>query len=119
MIAWTRLRLAQWGRWCRGVHRTGYPTASAFVHANEGDRCKYAVADMPADLQEIEDLVNSMSHLLRQPVIAFYVRTGPLWLRAAQIGTSRRTLLRRVRTAEEWIDRNLTASVDTRPENTL
>lgn len=118
MIAWTRVRLAQWGRWCRGQVRTGYPTASAFVHAGMGDRGGYDGADMPPDLQEIENLVNSMSSILRQPLIAFYVRTGPLWLRAAHAGVSRRTLLRRVRTAEEWIDRNIN-TVDTRPEKVV
>lgn len=115
MIAWTRLRLAQWGRWCRGQVRTGYPTASAFMRAGMGDRSIYDGADMPADLQEIEDLVNSMSSILRQPLIAFYVRTGPLWLKATHAGVSRRTLLRRVRTAEEWMDRQLQL-LDTRPE---
>lgn len=114
MIEWTRVRLSQWGRYCRGVSRTGYPTAAAFVHANEGDRCKYDGADMPVDIQEIEDVVRRMSGSLALPIHAKYIWTGPYWFRALRLGISERTFRRRCAHAEEWIDRQLVAVSDTR-----
>ncbi|MCC7126456.1 MAG: hypothetical protein IT178_16520 [Acidobacteria bacterium] len=107
MIEWTRVRLTQWGRHCRGVTRTGYPTASAFVRANEGDRSRYDGADMPADIQEIEDVVRRMSGSLALPIHAKYIWSGPYWFRALRLGISECTFRRRCAHAEEWIDRQL------------
>lgn len=107
MIEWTRVRMAQWGRWCMGQRRTGYPTASAFVHANEGDRAAYDGADMPPELAEIEDVVMSLSWHCRVPTLWYYTRRGPVWWKALQCGVSKTTFLRRVRTAEDMVDRRL------------
>lgn len=107
MIEWTRVRLTQWGRWCQGQRRTGYPTASAFVHANEGDRAAYDGADMPPELQEIENAVMDLSWHCRVPVLWYYTRRGPVWWKALQCRVSKTTFLRRVRTAEDVIDRRL------------
>lgn len=104
MIEWTRVRLKNWGRWCRGRPVTGYPTASAFMWANTGDRASSNLMDAPTDIAEIDAAVAKLPATLRMPVIAYYVGTGPLWLRAARLRISRRTLMRRVETAERKID---------------
>ncbi len=110
MIDWTRVRLSQWGYWCRhgGVY-LGLPRAAAFTHANEGARGTDGGRDMPDDLAELDRIVAQMPHLHRQPIMAYYVREGPLWFRALSVGCSPRTLCRRVQVAEQWIDRRLAA----------
>jgi hypothetical protein len=105
LIDWTRVRLTRWGNWCKGGRRTGYPTAAAFVHANEGGRGSDTGCDMPDDIQEVEDAVRHMSHELAGVIIQVYARTGPLWLKAIRLEVSRRTLRRRLTIAEEQIDK--------------
>lgn len=116
MIDWTRVRLTRWGSWCKGGRRTGYPVSSAFIHANEGGRCADVTADMPDDIQEVEDCVRLLSYSLASVVIGVYARTGPLWWKATQLGISRRTLKRRLTIAESQIDKNLRAGLDRCPE---
>lgn len=106
-IEWTKVRLTQWGHWCKGKRRTGYPTASAFVHANEGDRSAYDGADMPWEIAEVENAVMDLSWHCRVPTIWYYTRIGPVWWKALQCKVSKTTFLRRVRTAEDVIDRRL------------
>ena len=107
MIDWTRVRLANWGRWCRGGISTGLPKSSAFVHAGEGARGLDGGAYIPPDVEEIERIVARMSSSLRQPIIIMYTKRGPLWLKAAQMHVSRRTFRRRLQTGEEWVARQL------------
>jgi hypothetical protein len=83
----------------------GLPTAAAFTHANEGSRAHDALPDMPEDIEEVDRVIARMSYTLRMPLMAYYVWTGPLWFRAIKLGCSRRTMMRRLRTAEDWIDR--------------
>jgi hypothetical protein len=109
MIAWTRVRLTRWGQWCRQSTHLGYPRSAAFTHANQGGRASSDGSEMPNDVQEIEDCIKRMSYALRQPIMIVYVKPGPLWLKAYRMGISRRTLKRRLLTAEEWIDRQLMA----------
>lgn len=111
MIELTRARLSQWGRWCRGGFKSGFPKRAAFIdgkmpHSHDGE------GYMPPDVAEIEECVNRMSFSLRQPVVAYYVMTGPLALRAFRIGIPKKIMLHRVRTAEGWIDRQLAIAVD-------
>lgn len=114
-LTWTRMKLAQWGRWCRGLPVTGYPTAAAFTHANEGAHAKMDGCEMPVDLAEVERIVARMPVIHRVPLLQFYASKGPLEVRAARLRTSRRTLMRRVRTAERHV--HLELMTCTRPEN--
>jgi hypothetical protein len=107
LIEWTRVRLTQWGRYCRGGSKTGYPTASAFVHADEGGRGGDDCSPMPTELQEVEDCVRRMSWSLAGPVHAEYIWRGPRWYKAVQLRISLSTYKRRLRSSEEWIDRQL------------
>jgi hypothetical protein len=107
VIDWTRVRLTRWGNWCKGGRRTGYPTAAAFVHANEGGRGSDTGCDMPDDIQEVEDAVRHMSHELAGVIIQVYARTGPLWLKAVKLQISKNTLKSMLRIAEDWIDKEL------------
>lgn len=107
-LEWTRVRLAQWGRWCRGGRRTGYPTASAFVWAGHGDRAKYDGNDMPWEIAEIENAVMLLSHHCRKPLLWYYTRTGPIWWKALQCEVPKTTFLRRVKMGEDAVDRRLT-----------
>jgi hypothetical protein len=95
---------------------TGYPTRAAFTRAGEGDRCKYDGADFPPDIEEVDKLVCRMSWTMRQPLFAYYIWSGPLVIRAVRAGVSRRTLMRRVRTAEDWIDRQLADNLTHAPK---
>jgi len=107
VIAWTRVRLTQWGRHCRGGYKTGYPTQAAFVNALSGDRCKHEGEEMPADMQEVQRAVDMLPSDFRQPILKFYTKAGPLWLKAVQLEMSRETLKRRVGIAEVKIDQYL------------
>lgn len=120
MIDWTRVRLTQWGRYCRGGSKTGYPTASAFVHANEGGRAQEDNSPMPPELQEVQNAIRLMSWSLAGPVHAEYIWRGPRWYKALQLGVSLSTFKRRLHTAEGVIDRRLVIiakPVDADPRN--
>lgn len=109
MIEYTRVRLSRWGQWCRhGSAHLGYPASAAFTHADEGDRCEWQGKDMPPDIAEVEEIVSRMAWPLRQPLVVVYAKPGPLWLKAAWMGISRRTLKRRLATAENWVHLQLT-----------
>lgn len=106
MIEWTRMRLSQWGKWCRGRAVSGYPSASAFFYANSGERSA-AGTEAPDDIAEVDAAVAKISAPLRQVLILFYCTTGPVWWKAQKVFTSRRTLMRRVRLAEERVNFHL------------
>ena len=50
----TRIRIARWAKACRGRVLNGWPSSSAFTHANEGDRAYDLVRDLPPDLAEVD-----------------------------------------------------------------
>ncbi len=107
MIEWTRVRLSQWGRYSRGSSKTGYPTAAAFVHADEGGRAQDDNSPWPAEIQEVQDALRLMSWSLAGPVHAEYIWRGPRWYKALQLGVSLSTFKRRLNTAEGIVDRRL------------
>ena len=108
VIEWTRVRLSQWGRWCRGGVQTGYPSRSALVRAGEGARGEGSGPELPPSIEEVEQAVRALSAELRQAIHAVYVWRGPFWVRAVRVGASERTLRRRVREAENCINSTLT-----------
>lgn len=103
MIEWTRVRLGQWGRWCRGRAVSGYPSASAFVFANSGARAANDLSGAPEDIAEVDAAVAKLSSPLRQVLVTYYCTSAPVWFKAARLYMSRRTLMRRVKTAEEKV----------------
>lgn len=103
MIEWTRVRLTGWGRWCRGRAVSGYPSASAFMFANMGARASQTLSDAPRDVAEIDAAVAKIPAPLRQVLVIYYCTTAPLWFKATRLYISRRTLMRRLRTAEEKV----------------
>jgi DNA-directed RNA polymerase specialized sigma24 family protein len=103
MIEWTRVRLTNWGRWCRGRAVSGYPSASAFVFAGSGSRASKDISDAPSHIAEIDAAVAKIPAPLRQVLVMYYCTTAPLWFKAARLYISRRTLMRRLRTAEEKV----------------
>lgn len=115
MIQWTRVRLSQWGRYCRGGLTTGYPTSSAFVHADEGARAHDDNSPMPPELEEVQRCISRMSWSLAGPIHAEYIWRGPRWFNAVKLRISLSTYKRRLRTGEEWIDRQLATCVDGDP----
>jgi DNA-directed RNA polymerase specialized sigma24 family protein len=104
MIEWTRVRLTNWGKWCRGRAISGYPSASAFMFANLGARAADDTRDIPSDIAEVEEAIKRIAQPLRQVLVIYYVATGPLSEKANRLSISRRTLMRRVKTAEEKIN---------------
>lgn len=118
VIEWTRVRLSQWGRWCRGGVQTGYPSRSAFVRAGEGARGESGGLDLPPSIEEVEQAVRALSAELRQAIHAVYVWRGPFWVRAVRVGASERTLRRRVREAEQRINFALTSASTVAAEST-
>ena len=62
---------------------------------------------MPPELQEVEDVLRRMSWSLAGPVHAEYIWLGPRWYKALQLCISLSTYKRRLRTGEDWIDRQL------------
>lgn len=113
MIEYTRMRLTQWGRWCRGRPITGYPKASAFVLANMGARATSNADALPDGIGDIDAAVAKLSPILKSCLIGYYVRTGPLWWKATTLGVSRRTFMRRVSTAEARINQMLADAPET------
>jgi hypothetical protein len=118
VIEWTRVRLSQWGRWCRGGVQTGYPSRSAFVRAGEGARGEGSGPDLPPSIEEVEQAVRTLSAELRQAIHAVYVWRGPFWVRAVRVGASERTLRRRVREAEQRVNFALTSASVVAAEST-
>ena len=110
MIEYTRVRLRQWGRYCKGTDPTGYPTSSAFTHANEGSRGGDDNSPLPPDLQEVDRAVCSMSWGLAGPVHAEYIWRGPRWFKAIKLRVSLSTFKRRLLTGEGIVDRRLSSS---------
>jgi len=102
-IAFTRMKLAQWARYCRGRARTGYPTSAAFIHAGEGDRAHDDLSEMPPDLSEIDRIIARLAELYRVPLVVYYLGRAALEVKAARLRISRRTLMRRVATAERQV----------------
>lgn len=107
MIEWTRVRLGQWGKWCRGRSVSGYPSASAFMFANMGARASGDGRDVPDDIAEIDAAVAKIPAPLRQVLVIYYCTTAPLWFKATRLYISRRTMMRRLRTAEEKVHHEL------------
>jgi hypothetical protein len=109
MIAWTRVRLRTWGRYCRGNIATGYPTRSAFTRANEGGRGG-SDRDMPEDIAEVDRAIAGIPLYSRGILITVYCKPGPLWWKASQVGVKKTTFLRRLLLAETRVDRALSIS---------
>lgn len=87
---------------------TGYPTASAFVHANEGQRGE-GERDMPHAIYEIDRAVAALRSELRQAVMAGYVWSGPFTSRALRLQLSTSTLRRQLSRAEAQVERILSS----------
>jgi hypothetical protein len=68
-----------------------------------GARASHSGADAPNDIAEIDAAVAKIGQPLRQVLVAYYCTTGPLWFKAGRLYMSRRTLMRRLRTAEEKV----------------
>lgn len=113
MIEYTRMRLTQWGRWCRGRPITGYPKASAFMFANLGAPATSNDGALPDGIEGIDKAVAKLSPILKACIIAYYVRTGPSWWKATSLGISRRTFMRRVSTAEARVNQMLADAPET------
>ncbi len=115
-LEWTRVLLTQWGRWCRGKPRTGYPTASAFYFANMGSRRGDNNDEPPEEVQLIERVICKIPHHDKQLLTMQYASNGPLWMKAIRLNLSRRTYSRRVGNAEHKVWRTL-LSIDDAPKN--
>lgn len=102
-LAVTRIRIARWAKACRGRVTTGWPTASAFVHANEGARGDDTGRDLPPDLAEVDQAVAGLSPIHRVPFSTFYLSKASLEVKASRLRISRRTLMRRVELAERQV----------------
>lgn len=102
-LAVTRIRIARWARACRGRVTTGWPNASAFVHANEGARGDDSGPDLPLDLLEVDRAVAGLAPIYKQPFSCFYLSRSSLEVKASRLKISRRTLMRRVELAERQV----------------
>ena len=103
----TRIRIARWAKACRGRVLNGWPTSSAFTHANEGDRAYDLVRDLPPDLAEVDRAIAQLPPLHRDPLLAFHLVRASLEVKACRMRISRRTLMRRVELAERQVHLNL------------
>ena len=103
----TRIRIARWAKACRGRVLNGWPTSSAFTHANEGDRAYDLVRDLPPDLAEVDRAIATLPPIHREPLVAFHLTRASLEVKAARMRISRRTLMRRVELAERQVHLNL------------
>lgn len=111
-IEWTRVRLAQWGRYCKGGYPKPLPSQSSFMNAMSGGRAYDNLRDMPDDLAEVQRAVDWLSSGFREPILQWYTKDGPQWLKAVRLGISRETLKRRVKLAEQKIDQYLMELAD-------
>lgn len=99
----TRIRISRWAKACRGRIANGWPTASAFTHANEGDRAHDRARDLPPNLIEIDRAIATLPPIHREPLVAFHLTRASLEVKAARMRISRRTLMRRVELAERQV----------------
>lgn len=99
----TRIRIARWAKACRGRSTNGWPSASAFTHANEGDRAHDQARDLPGDLSEIDRVIARLAPTHRIPLLAFHLTRASAEVKAARLRISRRTLMRRVELAERQV----------------
>lgn len=113
-IEWTRVRLAQWGRYCKHGLPKAWASQSSFMNAMSGGRAYDTARDMPGDLEEVQRAVDFLPSCFRQPILQWYTKDGPLWLKAVRLDMSRETLKRRVRMAEMKIDQYLQEIADVR-----
>ena len=108
-LGWTRVRLSEWGRFCRGNVATGYPTRASFTRANEGGRSINPGSSlMPDRILEVDQAHATLSVDLRSVLFSYYVKGRPFWLRAALLGISYPTFKRRLYTGEYIIHKRLT-----------
>lgn len=111
----TRIRITRWAKACRGRVTNGWPTASAFTHANEGARAFDVTTDLPPELAEVDRAIAALPPLHRVPLLAYHLTRASLEVKAARLRISRRTLMRRVELAELRVHRELMSC--TCPEN--
>ena len=107
MIGWTRVRLAEWGRWCRGGENHGLPTMAAFARANTGGRAAYDAACMPEHIELMNGIVMGLAEEHRVTLVTVYCRAGPLWWKAAKLNISIGQLRGRIKRAESAADISL------------
>jgi hypothetical protein len=62
---------------------------------------------VPEDIAEIDAAIAKIPLALRQVLVIYYCTTAPLWFKATRLYISRRTLMRRLRTAEEKVHHEL------------
>lgn len=84
------------------------------MNAMSGGRAHDTARDMPPDLAEVQKAVDWLPSGFREPILQWYTKDGPLWLRAVRVKMSRETLKRRVRIAEGKIDQYLQEIVNGR-----
>lgn len=69
--------------------------------ADTGARSDKDIADAPADIAEIDSAIAKLTAPLRQVLVLYYCTNGPLWSKSQRMFCSRRTFMRRLKTAED------------------
>jgi DNA-directed RNA polymerase specialized sigma24 family protein len=113
MIDYTRLRLTLWARYVKGnAWPRGYPSASAFVHANEGERIPHnaPLPPMPPDIEETDQVVCRAPEHHRTVLYVFYLQDCSFRERARRVRMSTYRFKKALARAVEFVDRRLDVS---------
>lgn len=101
-MIWTRLRLAQWGRWARGGLPT-LPTMSNIEKARCG-RGGTECMEMPAHIAEVDHVICAAPQPEKSVLITYYAKEGRLGDKAKMVQMDRWRFKRILRQAESYVE---------------
>jgi hypothetical protein len=108
VIESTRFRLIEWGQWFTNEVYIGLPRVTNFAR-NAGRGGLPLLPDPPQDVVEVDKAVRAVSAEYRRLLVKVYGERGRVVDKAEELRVSKRTLQRRLRLAEEAVDRVLSS----------
>lgn len=100
--------LGEWGRWQAGMNRTGlgYPSTSAFTQErvqSSANRDNLYVLMADDDMRRVDCAIAKLYPDMRSVIIAHYVGTGPVKVKAHRLGISIRVYYSTLEFAEKQL----------------
>lgn len=108
-LSWIRIKLTQWGRISRAVG-IGYPTMAATEKARIGRGGSFGGPSLPPDLEAIDIAVTRAPTDYRIVLVEHYTKRGDWREHAARLGWGEATYFRRKKTAEVYLNTQVTSA---------